>query len=162
MANPFADSRTFHRVGHVTNTVPLRLLPTPRGIAVITTTGRKTGKARTRAMRAVRDGAQVYAVALLGNKTDWLANARANPEVTVKLGTKTHRARAREVTDADERAKARRAYHPVAGWYDYFDYANFVWSLPTKAKLLAAHDGWFDNGVVVAFDLDEDADGANH
>lgn len=156
MANPFSESKTFHKIGHVTNTTPLRLLPTPRGYAIITTIGRKSGKKRTRAMRAVRDGQQVYGVALLGERTAWLANIRANPNVTIRLGTKTYAATARRVTDPDERARAANAYRPIAGWYDYFDYMNFVWSIPTRTKLLAAHDRWFETGTVVAFDLPDD------
>jgi len=39
MANPFAKSRWFHRVGHVTNTPAWRVLPTPAGLAVLTTHG---------------------------------------------------------------------------------------------------------------------------
>jgi deazaflavin-dependent oxidoreductase (nitroreductase family) len=157
MANPFSESKTFHKIGHVTNTTPLRLLPTPRGYAIITTTGRRSGKQRMRAMRAVRDGRQVYGVALLGNRTAWLANIQANPNVTIRLGTKTVAATARRVTDPDERARAANAYRPIAGWYDWFDYANFVWSIPTRTKLLAAHDRWFESGAVVAFDLPADA-----
>ena len=157
MANPFSRSRTFHRIGHVTNTVPLKLLPTPRGIGVITTTGRRSGKRRTRALRAVADAGRVYAVALLGPKTAWIANIRSDPNVVIKLGTKSYPATAREVADPDEREQARRAYHPVAGWYDYFDYANFTWGIPTRARLLAAHDRWFDEGTVVAFDLHDPA-----
>jgi deazaflavin-dependent oxidoreductase (nitroreductase family) len=157
MANPFAESKTFHKIGHVTNTIPLKVLPTPRGIAIVSTTGRKTGKTRTRAIRAVQDGGQVYAVALLGKKTAWLANVRANPKVKIKLGTKTVSATAREVTDPEERARAASAYHPIVGWYDYFDYVNFVWAIPTKAKVLATHDQLFDEGTVVAFDLDSEA-----
>jgi deazaflavin-dependent oxidoreductase (nitroreductase family) len=144
-------------MGHVTNTAAFRLLPAPRGIAVVTTTGRKTGRARPRAIRAVQEAGKVYAVALLGPKTAWIANIRANPAVRIKLGTRWYDATAREVVDADEREQAHRAYHPVAGWYDYADYANFVWGFPTRSKLLAAHDRWFDDGTLVAFDLVREA-----
>jgi deazaflavin-dependent oxidoreductase (nitroreductase family) len=157
MPNPFSRSTLFHKLGHVTNTTPLRLLPTPRGYAIITTIGRNSGKPRTRAVRAVLDGRQVYCVALLGKKSSWLANIRSNPNVTIRLGTKTFAATARKVTDPDERARAANAYRPIAGWYDYFDYINFVWSLPTRSRLLAAHDRWFESGVPVAFDLAESA-----
>lgn len=157
MANPFAKSRTFHKIGNITNTAPMRVLPVPRGMAVVTTIGRKSGKRRPRAIRAVRDGAQVYGVALLGKRADWLANVRANPDVTLRLGTKTVPARARVVTDAGERERAARAYRPVAGWYDYMDYVNYVWDIPTRSKLLATHDGWLESGVLVAFDLAQDA-----
>jgi deazaflavin-dependent oxidoreductase (nitroreductase family) len=153
MANPFSRSGTFHKIGHLTNTTPLRLLPTPRGYAILTTTGRKSGKPRARTIRAVRDGDRIYAVALLGDKCAWLTNARANPAVTLRLGTKTMSANARELTDPDERVRAASAYHAIAGWYDYFDYMNYVWSIPTRRNVLAAHDRWFEAGPVVAFDL---------
>jgi len=128
---------------------------TPTGIAVVTTTGRKSGKPRARAMRAVRQDGRVYAVAILGPSTDWIANLRADPAVTVKLGTKTYRARGHVLSDAEELARAAEAYRPIAGWYDYVDYANFVWAAPSKAKLLRAHDEWFARGTPVVFELED-------
>jgi len=70
MPNPFSKSKMFHRIGHVTNTTPWRILPAPNGLAVVTTTGRKSGKRRVRAMRAVRDGDRAYAVSILGERAD--------------------------------------------------------------------------------------------
>lgn len=153
LANPFAHSRTFHKIGHVTNTTPWRALPTPDGLALVTTTGRKTGKPRPRAMRVVRDGNRAYAVALLGTKSAWLHNIRANPNVRIKFGGTTYPAFAREITDAGELARAAEVYRPVAGWYDYVDFANFVWSFPTRDKLLNVHEEWFQNGTPVVFNL---------
>jgi deazaflavin-dependent oxidoreductase (nitroreductase family) len=155
MANPFAKSRTFHRIGHVVNTTPWRALPTPAGLAVVTTTGRKTGKKRVRAMRAVRDGARVYAVSLLGDRADWVRNVRANPDVTVKLGGRTYRATARLIDDGEELRRAEELYYPIAGWYDYADYANYVWDFPTREKLLRVHNEWFEQGTPVVFELRE-------
>lgn len=154
MANPFAMSKTFHRIGHITNTPPWKLLPTPCGLALVTTTGRKTGRRRARAMRVVRDGDRAYAVALLGRRSDWVRNVAANPRVRVKLGSTTHDANARVIVDRDEHARAADVYRPIAGWYDWFDYANFVWSFPTRARLLRAHDDWFERGTPVVFELD--------
>lgn len=153
MANPFATSRWFHRVGHVTNTAAWRLLPTPHGLGVLTTKGRRTGKDRVRAIRIVGDGSRLYAVAMLGKRCDWVYNIRANPSVRIKLGNRTFEAQAREVIDPTERAAAAAAYVPNAGWFDYFDYANLMWSMPTAAKLERAHEDWLANGVPVAFDL---------
>jgi len=153
MANPFAMSKTFHRIGHVTNTPPWKLLPTPRGLALVTTTGRKTGKRRARAMRVIRDGDRAYAVALLGQRCDWVRNIAANPHVRLKLGATTNDAIARVITDPRERAHAAEVYHPIAGWYDWFDYANFVWSIPTRARLARAHDEWFERGTPVVFEF---------
>jgi deazaflavin-dependent oxidoreductase (nitroreductase family) len=153
MANPFAEARWFHRVGHVTNTTPLRVLPAPRGVGVVTTQGRKTGRERKRAMRVVRDGDRAYAVAFMGRKTDWLANLRGDPNVRIKLGRRTYRARAREIVDPDERARAAEVYRPVAGWYDYVDYLTYVWSIPTRSRVLRVHDEWFERGTPVVFEL---------
>lgn len=152
MANPFAKSKLFHKIGNITNTPPLRLRP-PRGVAVVTTKGRKSGKLRTRAMRGVRDGDRVYATAILGPRADWLRNIAANAHVTVKLGPKTYRAIARTITDPGERVRAREIYRPVAGWYDYADYVTYVWGIPTTPKLLRTHDEWFDKGTPVVFEL---------
>ncbi|MDP9238933.1 MAG: nitroreductase family deazaflavin-dependent oxidoreductase [Chloroflexota bacterium] len=153
MANPFAESKTFHKLGNITNTPVFKMMPTPKGIALVTTKGRKSGKPRARPMRAVRDGERVYAVSILGFRADWLRNVRADANVTVKLGRKTYHATARELVDPAERAQAAALYGPVAGWYDYVDYANFVWSIPTRAKLLRVHDEWFGKGIPVVFEL---------
>jgi deazaflavin-dependent oxidoreductase (nitroreductase family) len=154
MANPFASSKTFHKIGHITNTAPWRLLPTPRGLAVVTTTGRNTGVQRARAMRVVLDGDRAYAVALLGSRTDWLHNVRSNPHVRIMLGATTRDATARVLASEEELERAASVYRPIAGWYDYVDFANFVWSVPTKTKVVAVHDKWFSNGVPVVFELD--------
>ena len=152
MANPFAKSRLFHKIGNVMNTPPLRLHP-PHGVAVVTTKGRKSGKLRTRAMRGVRDGDRVYATAILGPRADWLANIRDNAHVTVKLGSKTYRATARAITDPDELSRASEIYRPVAGWYDYFDYVTYVWGIPTRGNVVRVHDRWFSTGTPVVFEL---------
>ena len=104
-------------------------------------------------MRVVRLGDSAYAVAMLGRRSDWLANVRADPNVTIKLGSTTYRATAKELTDPAELARAAETYRPVVGWYDYFDYANLVWDLPTRSKLLRAHDEWFEEGIPVVFEL---------
>ena len=159
MPNPFAESKTFHKLGHVTNTAAWRVMPTPTGIALLTTVGRKSGKPRVRAIRAVRSGDTVYGVALLGTQCAWLYNIRANPGVRLKLGTTTFPATAHAITDPDERRRAFEIYHPIAGFYDYVDYANFLWSVPTKNAVLRAHDEWFDRGVPVVFELAPSSDG---
>ena len=161
MANPFGKSKMFHKIGHVTNTSWWKALPTPGGLALVTTTGRKTGKRRQRAMRVVRDGNRVYAVALLAERTDWIHNVRADPKVRIKLGRTTYDAAARVLTDAGERSRAAEVYRPIAGWYDYADYANFVWSIPTPGNVLRAHDEWFHAGTPVVFDLEAGNDVAS-
>jgi len=153
MANPLAMSKTFHKVGHLTNTALWRVAPTPRGLAVLTTTGRRTGKLRHRAIRAVRDGDLVYAVALFGDDSAWVKNLRAQPNVKLKLGGTTYHAFARDVRQGEDQDRAARAYVAGAGWFDYVDYANFLWSVPTRAKMLRAYEQWFTSGTPVVFEL---------
>jgi deazaflavin-dependent oxidoreductase (nitroreductase family) len=153
VANPFAMSKTFHKVGHVTNTSVWRLAPTPRGLALLTTVGRKTGKPRHRAIRAVRNGDLVYAVAFFGDDCAWVKNFRAQPNVKLKLGGTTYDAIARDLRDDEDRRRAADAYIASAGWFDYVDYANFMWSLPTRAKMLRAYEEWFTSGTPVVFEL---------
>ena len=153
MANPFAKSRTFHKIGHFTNTALWTVVPTPRGLAVVTTMGRRSGKRRARAMRVVRAGDRVYAVSILGRRSDWFANLKSDSNVTIKLGKETYRASARELVGPEERALAAEVYRPLAGLYDYVDYVNLVWDVPTRSKLMRVHDEWFANGIPVLFEL---------
>jgi deazaflavin-dependent oxidoreductase (nitroreductase family) len=157
MPNPFSKSKMFHRMGNLMLTPTWKLLPTPKGLALVTTTGRKSGKRRQRAMRAVVDGKRAYASAILGDRADWVRNVRANPDVSIKLGGTTYRAKAHPIIDSVERTRAAEAYRPVAGWYDYFDYATFVWGIPTRGNVLRVHDEWFDTGTPVVFELDGEA-----
>jgi deazaflavin-dependent oxidoreductase (nitroreductase family) len=152
MANPFKMSPWFHKAGHVTNTMAWRMLPTPNGLGVLTTTGRRTDKRRVRAIRVAREGDRLYAVAMLGKKCGWIYNIRDNPAVRLKLGRRTYDASAREVTGA-ELGAARVAYLQNAGWFDYFDYMNLMWSFPTQKKLVRAHEEWLETGIPVVFEL---------
>ena len=153
MANPFAKSKTFHKLGNLLASPLWSVLPAPPGLGVVTTTGRTSGKRRTRAMRVVRDGDSAVAVSILGRRSDWFRNVQRDPKVTIKLGTKTFRGNARAIVDPLERERAREVYEPVGGWYDYFDYASFVWDWPTTAKLLRTHNKWFDHGAPVVIEL---------
>src|SRR5688572_28387282 len=72
-------------------TLPLLLWLPQAGFGVITTTGRKTGKARRKCIRVVRRGDRAYLVQLrppalaMTRPTAvaaWVWNIRANPKVT--------------------------------------------------------------------------------
>jgi deazaflavin-dependent oxidoreductase (nitroreductase family) len=43
-----------------------------------------------------------------GDRSDWVKNLRANPNVTIRIGEERRACIAREVTDTDEDALARR------------------------------------------------------
>jgi hypothetical protein len=57
------------------------------------------------------DGSAVYLLSGGRDRSDWVRNLRADPNVTVRFGSRAARAWrgiAREVTDSDEDALARR------------------------------------------------------
>ena len=85
---------------------------------MITTTGRKTGKARRKCIRVVRRGDRAYLVQLRPPElamtrptvvAAWVWNIRANPNVKLRIRGGTFAGVARELTDAAELAEAREA-----------------------------------------------------
>jgi deazaflavin-dependent oxidoreductase (nitroreductase family) len=155
MANPFAKSRWFHRLANYSGMwVFFRLLPAPRGFALLTVTGRRTGKRRRRPIRAIRDGTTLYAVAILGERSDWLRNLRANPRATARVGTRTRDIDMREITDPTEREKAEHLYVETVAPYDYFDVPIVDWTFPTPARIRKSHRDWLHRGILVALDLE--------
>jgi deazaflavin-dependent oxidoreductase (nitroreductase family) len=93
----------------------------------------------------------------MGKRSDWLRNARKNPEVRVKVGRRWHSARVREVTDQAERDKARTLYVAKVVAYDYFDVPLVEWTIPTNGTIVHKHENWFDGGVPVAIELEPKA-----
>ena len=112
----------------------------------------KLRKNRT-AMTALVVLVLLYAVAMLGKRSGWIHNIRAAPDVRLKLGRRTYDARAREVESSEERRAVAEAYVPSAGWFDYVDYANLMWSFPTARKVLRGHQDWLERGTPVVFEL---------
>jgi deazaflavin-dependent oxidoreductase (nitroreductase family) len=71
---------------------------------LLTTTGRKTGKARTVPLNYVRDGDKLVASCEnfgLEKASSWPMNALAHPDVTVQIGTSVKDWRARLATDEE-------------------------------------------------------------
>jgi deazaflavin-dependent oxidoreductase (nitroreductase family) len=154
MANPFAKSRWFHRLANYSGP-PLffRVVPLPRGFALLTITGRRTGKKRRRPIRAIREGSTLYGVAIMGTKSDWLRNLRADPNAQARVGIKTRRIRLREITDAGEREKIERLYIDTVVPYDYFDVPIVDWTFPSPARIRKSHRDWIKVGTLVALEL---------
>jgi deazaflavin-dependent oxidoreductase (nitroreductase family) len=76
-------------------------------VALVTTTGRKTGKRRTVpiACYPYRDSVAVSASnSGMESHPAWYLNMRGNPRVTVQLGSETFEAIAEEVPDAEREA----------------------------------------------------------
>ena len=154
MANPFAGSRGYARLSNLLMVPLFRLLPVSRGFALLTVTGRRSGKARRRPVRAVRRGDTLYAVAMLGERSDWLRNVRKKPLVGVKLAGASYRGAAREATDHAERDAAIDSYVGEVVPADYADYASYHWGWPTRRKIQEAHRRWAEEGIIVAIDIE--------
>lgn len=89
-------------------------------VALLTTTGRKTGQPRVSPLLFLRDGARVVLVASQGGRTNnpmWYLNLKANPRVQVQIKKEVLQLTARDATD-DERAQ----YWPrLVEMYSSFD-----------------------------------------
>ncbi|WP_187776140.1 nitroreductase/quinone reductase family protein [Antrihabitans cavernicola] len=159
--NPFTKSSQGGRVLSALQ-LPIFLAHTPRGVGILTTTGRRTGKPRRKCLRAIRNGARVYLVmlgpAMLGVEREqaiaaWLHNIRADPKVHIRLSDGTHFGTAREIVDEEELATARVSYTETV---NPFDYAECVFHTPGQAsrpKIVALHSRWFDTGAPIVIDL---------
>lgn len=73
-------------------------------VCLLTTTGRKTGLARTNALVYLADGDRVLLVPAQGGLPThpmWLLNLRADPRVQVQIGPEVRAMRAREADEAE-------------------------------------------------------------
>jgi deazaflavin-dependent oxidoreductase (nitroreductase family) len=129
---------------------------------VITTTGRKTGKARRRCLRVIRRGNKAYIVSLRPPElamvrpsvvAAWVWNIRSNPNVTLRIRGGTFTGLARELTDPAELAEARAAFSEKVHAWDYGECALHLRGLPTRARIEELHRYWFDTGIPLVVDL---------
>lgn len=103
----------------------------------LTTTGRKSGEARSTALLYGQDGTRLV---LVGSNRGsdhhpaWALNLLANPEAEVQIGRKRRRVLAREVT-GDERA---RLWPLMSGIYEGFDVYNTLTDRDLKVFVLAS------------------------
>jgi deazaflavin-dependent oxidoreductase (nitroreductase family) len=132
------------------------------GYGVITTTGRKTGKARRKCIRVIRRGSKAYIVALRPPEVAmvrpsavaaWVWNIRSNPNVTLRIRGGTFAGLARELTDQVELAEARAAFCEKVNLSDYGECALHLRGLPTRAKIEELHRYWFDTGIPLVVEL---------
>jgi deazaflavin-dependent oxidoreductase (nitroreductase family) len=94
--------------------------PAGHSLALLTTTGAKSGRQHTTPLAYHRDGDRVIVVASKGGAPEhpaWYHNLRANPTVTVEVGTEKYEARA-EVAQGEERD---RLYRQQAALFDSFN-----------------------------------------
>jgi deazaflavin-dependent oxidoreductase (nitroreductase family) len=158
--NPFTRSPAGGRIISALS-LPAFTLRAPVGYGVLTTTGRKTGKTRRRCVHAVRHGDRAYIVMIRPSPgarasawaAGWVWNIRANPNVRLRIRGGTFTARARELTDDDELRAARAIYCGTVNPFDYLEYVFHRGDPPTRAKIEALHQGWFDTGIPLVVEL---------
>lgn len=94
-----------------------------KALLILHHTGAKTGQLRTNPLvYATHEGSYVVAATKGGAPTDphWFLNVRANPDVTVEVGTQRFAARATIVEDGPRRDELYAKL--VAGMSQYADY----------------------------------------
>lgn len=89
-------------------------------VALLTTTGRKSGEPRVSPLLYLREGDRVILVASQGGAATnpmWYLNLKANPKVSVQIKDETLHLTARDATEAE-----RKAYWPkLTEMYSSFD-----------------------------------------
>lgn len=83
-----------------------------RQVLLLTTTGSKTGKARTVPVVPFREGDEIYVMASMAGAPEhpaWFKNLRAKPDVEVQLGADKWNARAEIVPEGPERDRLWKA-----------------------------------------------------
>jgi deazaflavin-dependent oxidoreductase (nitroreductase family) len=91
-------------------------------VVILTTVGRKSGKARKSPLMRVTDGQRYVAIASFGGLPQhpaWYLNLLERPDVTLQDGDEVKRYRGRVVQGEEERAWLARA---IAVWPDYAVY----------------------------------------
>ncbi|MBI4307279.1 MAG: nitroreductase family deazaflavin-dependent oxidoreductase [Chloroflexi bacterium] len=80
----------------------------------LTTTGRRTGRARTVALDYVEEEGLIYVFAGYGTQSNWYRNVLAHPRVTIRVGARRLHGVARPIEDAAERCRLVGALHKAA------------------------------------------------
>jgi deazaflavin-dependent oxidoreductase (nitroreductase family) len=142
--------------------LPFFAVRPPTGYGVITTTGRRTGKARRKCIRVTRRGSTAYVVMLRPPElamarpsatAAWVWNIRANPAVRLRIGGRTFAGTARELKEPAELQQAREALCETVNLFDYGECDLHLRGLPTRAKIKELHHHWFDTGIALAVEL---------
>jgi deazaflavin-dependent oxidoreductase (nitroreductase family) len=94
-----------------------------RPLLLLHTVGAKSGQARTNPLAYVMDGDRIIVIASKGgadSNPSWYYNVRANPNVTVELGTETFQARATPVVEEPLRSELfAKVVEHMPGFADY-------------------------------------------
>jgi deazaflavin-dependent oxidoreductase (nitroreductase family) len=96
---------------------------TGRDVLLLTTTGKRTGQARTHPLVYTKDGGRLVVIASKGGAPThpaWYHNLRAHPEVTVEVGPEIYRAKAIPVAGGAERRRLYDQHSAInPGFKDY-------------------------------------------
>jgi deazaflavin-dependent oxidoreductase (nitroreductase family) len=103
MANDIRDRVTTSFQKYVANPM-VRLLPFQ---TLLETTGRKSGQPRRTPLGGSRDGDEFWFVSEFGEKSQYVQNIKANPNVRVRLGGKWHNGTAHLVPADDPHERLR-------------------------------------------------------
>jgi deazaflavin-dependent oxidoreductase (nitroreductase family) len=147
--NPFLRSARGGRLLSALQEPWFTLLP-PHGFGVLTTTGRRTGKARRKCVRAIRRGNRAYVVSI--RRSAWLRNVQADPRVRLRIRGGTFAGVVREVSEA-ESGEARDAYCGAVNPFDYAECMMWRKGRPTRAKITELHRHWFTQGTPLVIEL---------
>jgi len=91
-------------------------------VALLTTTGRKSGRKRTTPLQPIIDGETVVFIASnAGHKVhpQWWLNLKTNPEATVQIKRDVRQMRAEEATGEERERLWQKAVDQYAGYADY-------------------------------------------
>jgi F420H(2)-dependent quinone reductase len=91
-------------------------------IVLLTTTGRRSGRARTVPLCSLRDGEAFVVIASYGGldrSPSWWLNLRQEPRATVRLGRTTREVVAREATDDERERLWAQVTERAPGYLDY-------------------------------------------
>ncbi|ALG14129.1 nitroreductase family deazaflavin-dependent oxidoreductase [Kibdelosporangium phytohabitans] len=90
---------------------------------ILTTTGARSGNSVTNPLMYLPDGDRIVIIASNGgadNHPAWYYNIKANPEITIEIGTEKYQATAEEVADRAERdALYARMVEIAEGFAEY-------------------------------------------
>jgi deazaflavin-dependent oxidoreductase (nitroreductase family) len=142
--------------------LPFVTLVPSAGFGVITTTGRKTGQARRKCIRAIRSEDVVYIVMLRppvfamarpSAVTAWVWNIRTDPTVRLRIRGGMFRGVARELKEPAELQRAREVFCETVHATDYAECAFHLRGLPARSKVKELHRYWFDTGIPLVVQL---------
>ncbi len=91
-------------------------------IALLTTTGRKSGRRRTTPLQTIEDGENIVFIASnAGHKVhpQWLLNLKANPQATVRIRREESEMVAEEATGEERERLWQKAVDQYAGYDEY-------------------------------------------